>query len=66
MPGLPAAQVRQAVSGLDSMLLPAPEAETDILSHPIVTGTGRNGGRKPGNFFRILASPTGFEPVLPP
>jgi hypothetical protein len=34
-----AAQVKQAVSGLDLVLLPAPEAESGTLSHPIVTGT---------------------------
>jgi integrase len=33
-----AAQVKQAVGGLDSVLLPAPEAETAVVSHPIVTG----------------------------
>jgi integrase len=33
-----AAQVKQAVSGLDLVLLPAPEGETAVVSHPFVTG----------------------------
>jgi hypothetical protein len=32
------AQVRQAVSGLDSVLLPAQEQKTAYVSHPFVTG----------------------------
>ena len=35
-----AAQVKQAVSGLDAVLLPASEAEKPALSHPIVTKPG--------------------------
>ncbi len=34
-----AAQVKQAVNGLDSVFLPGSEGETAIVSHPIVTGS---------------------------
>ena len=56
------AQVRQAVSGLDSMLAASQEAETSDVSHRGVLVAGR----WRSNSLKGLASPTGFEPVLPP
>ena len=44
-----AAQVKQAVSGLDSVLLPAPEEETAVVSHPFVTGEGQTEGENPAS-----------------
>jgi len=42
-----AAQVKQAVSGLDAVLLPAAEGENPAVSHPIVTGEEQAEGENP-------------------
>jgi len=44
-----AAQVKQAVSGLDAVLLPAAEGENPAVSHPIVTGEEQAEGENPAS-----------------